>query len=202
MQVDTIIQNVMDVFRRPDMAVQVAQRVRGAILWAHNQDYFPRDRITQMQTVQQFENSTIRLGLPPYFRQFEVVRPFDANDVAINLSTDTPDSVGYREIDPKQIIGYRNSEEINWYYVAGDVLNIRTNVTPVKLYFMYYATPDLRSDNAVTWITEQYQEMVEFRALGVLYSIIGNQELRNTYMNLANENLEIMLDNAFQSGGA
>lgn len=192
----------MDVFRRPDMQAQVEARVRGAILWAHNQDYFPRDRITQMQVVQAYENNTIRLGLPPYFKKFSTIRPYDVNDNAVTLSTDDPDRVGYHEIDPQQIMGYRGSQETNWYYVAGDVLNIRTNVVPAQLYFMYYATPDLRSDDAVTWITETHTEMIEFRALGVLYSIIGNQELRNTYMNLAEELKEQMLDTAFAVGDA
>ena len=192
----------MDVFRRPDMQAQVAARVRGAIQWAHNLDYFPRDRITQMQLVQDVENNTIRLGLPPYFRQFEVIRPYDINDNPITLCTDTPDSIGYREIDPHQILGYRGTQETNWFYVAGDVLNIRTSAEPHQLYFMYHATPDLRDDSAVTWITENYTELIEFRALGVLYSIVGNQELRNTYMNLAEELKEQLLDNAFTAGGA
>lgn len=201
MQIKTMIANVQDTLRRPDLANQIAQRVRGAVLWAHRSEFFIRDRITQTQNVQANEG-LIRLSLPPYWRQFEIIRPLDQGGNPIVLSTDTADHVGYREIDPHQVLDFDRSNETNYYYVAGDVINIKTDSNPSMLYFMYYALPDLRSDDAVTWITEQYQEMIEFRALSVMYSIIGNQELRNTYERLALEQQEQLRDNAFQAGAA
>lgn len=199
MQVKDLITNVQDVLRRPDLDTQVGQRVRGAILWAHKLDYFVRDRRTVSQTVQSTENP-IRLSLPPYWRQFEVIRPLDSNSSPILLSTDDPDNIGYQEIDPRSLLDYQQQNERNYYYVAGDVINIMSEVIPAQLHFVYFDLPDVRDEEARTWITEQYQELIEFRALGVMYSILGNQELRNTYMGLAAEHKEQLLDNAFQAG--
>lgn len=201
MQLSQLVANVQDVFKRPDMQAQVEARVRGAILWAHKSEYFIRDRQVAIQAVQNPSN-LVRMALPPFFRQFEIIRPMTAAGDPITLTTDTDDMVGYQEIDPRQVNGVRSGGGINYYYVAGDVINISTTVLPANLYFLYYALPDLRSPEAVTWITEQYNELIEFRALSVLFSMQGNQELRNNYAMLANEQLEMLRDNAFQAGGA
>ena len=201
MHVKTIVQNVQDILRRPDMQKQVEARVRGAIHWAHKSDYYIRDRITQIQVVQD-PAKVMRLQLPPRWRQFEVIRPLDITGNPITLCTDTPDQLGYQEIDPRTLRDYRGQDERNYFYVAGDVLNIVSDVEPYQFFFMYYALPDVRDEDALTWITEQYQDLIEHRALSVLYSMLGNMELRNTHKQLENELLEQMKDNAFQSGGA
>lgn len=201
MQVIEIIENVMEVLNRPDLRSQVEKRVRGAITWAHKSEYFVRDRQVSSQQVQTPDH-LIRMTIPPYWRQFESIVPLDQDGNRLCLSTDDADHIGYREVDPRSILTVRGHRERNYYYVAGDVLNIETDARPYKIHFIYYAVPDVRSDNAVTWITEQYQELIQDRALGVMYSILGNQDLRNTYMNLAAEQLEMLRDNAFQAGAA
>lgn len=200
MQIVDLIRGVQDIIKRPDLASMIDTRVRGAVKWVHMTDFYPRDRITAVQNIK--PNQVVRLTLPERFRQFELIRPLTDAEQPIPLSTDTVDTIGLIEADPHQLLDYRNVQRDNYYYVVGDIINIKMNCTADKMLFMYYAYPDLRDDKATTWVTEQFPELIIFRAAAVLYAQLGNQDLRNTYGALSTEHLEQLKDISFQTGGA
>lgn len=200
MQIVDLNNAVQDIVKRPDLTSMISSRVRGAVKWAHLTEFYPRDRHSDVQVLR--PNPVIRMTLPDRFRQFEMIRPMTEQEFPMPLSTDDVDKVGLVEADPHQLMDYRNQQRENYYYVVGDIINIKMNVVAPKMFFMYYTYPDLRLDTASTWITEQYPELIIFRAVAVLYAQLGNQDLRNTYGALSSEHLEQLKDNCFQMGGA
>ncbi|UNI71194.1 hypothetical protein P5_0017 [Aeromonas phage P5] len=196
-----IVDDVVDILARPDLINFVKLRAQQQLKLLHALDNWPRDKVEQLITIQNPSN-TIRTNLPAFWRKFDVLAPCDAVGNIIILPSQSVDTIGYRETDPRMITGFRQTADMDYYYVAGDVVNIRSSTAPEKLYASYYKYPDLRSTEATTWITENFPELVTYRVLYACYAMLGNMEQRAVYEALYQEAKEVFILDSAYSGVA
>ena len=194
-----IIADVIDVLGRPDLQNFVTTRAQQQLKLLHAADNWPRDKVEHIITVQN-PDYVVRTALPAFWRKFDVIAPCTKEGVVITLPNQEIDTVGYHEADPRMVTGYRSQADTDYYYVAGDVLNIRASFPPQYIYVSFYKYPDLRSTEAVTWISESFPELVTYRVLFACYSMLGNMEQRNTYEQLFREAYQHFVSNAGQAG--
>ena len=199
MLLSEIIEDVIDTLGRPDLQKFVSVRVRQQLKTLHSMDNWPLDLVEHLVTIQN-PGSLVRMTLPPRCRKIFQIIPTTPDGQRMQLPTDELEVIGYQEIDPRKVIGYHNQMASDYYYLAGDALNIRTSTQPTKLLFSYYAYPDLTSDNAVTWLTEFWPELVTYRCLYICYKMLGNLEQANNIEIMYRESLEVMKASALTAG--
>lgn len=199
MLLSEIIDDVVDTLGRPDLQKFVSVRVRQQLKTLHALDNWPLDLVEHIVTVQN-PGLLVRMTLPPRCRKLFQIIPMSLDGQRQQLSTDCLETIGYQEIDPRKIIGFHNEVAQDYYYLAGDALNIKTSTQPPKLLVSYYAYPDLTSDNAVTWLTEFWPELVTYRCLYICYKMLGNLEQANNIEIMYRESLEVMKANALTAG--
>lgn len=199
MLLSEIITDVVSTLRRPDLQSFVATRARQQIKLLHSMDTFPRDKIEQTLTLQN-PGSLIRTTLPAQWRKFDIIVPLTATGTRIALPTDGVDQIGFKEVDPRKTQGYHNMEDTDYYYIAGDVFNVKMSVGAAKLFVAYYKYPDLTSDNAVTWITESFPELATYRILMICHRMLGNFEQATAMEILYTEALEIFKADSLYAG--
>ena len=193
--------DVVSILARPDLASFIHLRAQQQLKLLHAMDKWPRDKVEQLITIQNPSNA-IRTNLPAFWRKFDVLAPCTADGSIITLPCQEVDTIGYREVDPRMITGFQRQADTDYYYVAGDVVNIRTSLAPEKLYASYYKYPDLRSTEVTTWITEYFPELVTYRVLYACYAMLGNMEQRAVYEQLYQEAKEIFVVDAGSAGVA
>ena len=191
MLLSEIIEDVVSTLGRPDLQKFVSVRVRQQLKTLHSMDNWPRDLVEHLVTIQN-PGSVVRMTLPPRCRKIHQLIPADASGARQSLPTDDLEVIGYQEVDPRKVVGFHNQIDSDYYYLAGDVLNIRASTSPSKLMVSYYAYPDLTSDNAVTWLTEFWPELVTYRCLYICYKMLGNLEQANNIELMYRESLEVM----------
>ena len=199
MLVSEIVTDIIDTLRRPDLQSFVEVRARQQIKLLHSFDNFPRDKVEQTITIQN-PGVLVRTALPPFWRKWDSIMPITYEGNRIPLPTDDVDWVGFREADPRKVMGYRDNVDTDFYYVAGDALNIKMSVAAPKLLVSYYVYPDLRSPNAVTWVTETFPELSTYRILMVCYRMLGNFEQAAAVEQLYQEALAFFISDASTAG--
>lgn len=201
MLVREIVDDVIEILARPDLVNFVKLRTAQQLKLLHALDNWPRDKVEQLITIQN-PSITVRTNLPAFWRKFDVLAPCMADGSIITLPNQPVDTIGYRETDPRMITGFRQMADTDYYYVAGDVVNIRSSFPPEKLYASYYKYPDLRSTEATTWITETFPELVTYRVLYACYAMLGNMEQRAVYEALYQEAKATFISDASSAGVA
>lgn len=194
-----IVSDVVETLRRPDMTNFVAQRVRQQIKFLHSMDNWPRDMIDHLLDVQN-PGYRVRIALPPRFRAISSIIPLDSSGNVGALTTDSLEQVGFREVDPRKVRGFHGTDDRDYYYLAGDLMNIQMNQPFPQLMVSYFAYPDLTSDNAVTWVTEFWPELVIYRVLYVCHVMLGNAEQARGIESLYLEALEAFKESAAYGG--
>lgn len=190
-----IVSDVVETLRRPDMTNFVTQRVRQQIKFLHSMDNWPRDVIDHLLEIQN-PDYRVRLALPPRFRAMSSIIPMDEDSHVGVLTTDSMEQVGFKEVDPRKTRGYHGSDDRDYYFLAGDVMNIQMHQPFPKLLVSYFAYPDLTSDSAVTWVTEFWPELVIYRVLYVCHVMLGNADQARGIESLYMEALEAFKENA------
>lgn len=194
-----IVDDVVNTLRRPDLRDFVITRVRQQVKLLHAVDNFPRDKVEQTLTLQNPDN-LVRTALPAYLRKFDMILPITDDGVPIRLPTDGVDWRGFREVDPRKTMGFNSREDTDYYFVAGDALNIKMSVVATKLYVSYYKYPDTSSMNTTTWITENFPELVTYRVLMICHRMLGNFEQSTAVEQLFEEARSIFLVDALTAG--
>ncbi len=199
MLLSEIIDDVVDTLRRPDLRNFVTTRVRQQVKLLHGMDNFPRDKVEQVITVQN-PGIVVRSALPAFWRKFDSIMPIDSGGTRIKLMTDTVDFIGFREVDPRKTMGFHDCADTNYYYIAGDALNMKMQGAFTSLYTSFYKYPDLTSLNSATWITESFSEMATYRVLLICHRMLGNFDQAQDMDRLYEEARAYFIEDALYSG--
>lgn len=193
-----IVTDVVDTLRRPDITEFINRRARQQVKYLHGLDNYPRD--LQEKILDVVYQPSYRLPLPDRFRRFSQIIPLDAEGSRIKLQTDSLERFGFRECDPRYVVGFHKIPDTNVWYVAGDLVNILSNCNYNKLLIRYYSFPNTTPDNFTTWIIEDYPELVSYRVLAVCYRMLGNADQARIYDALYQEVVDQFLHNALNQG--
>lgn len=193
-----IVTDVVDTIRRPDLVEFINRRARQQVKYLHGLDNYPQD--LQEKVLDVIYQPFFKIPLPDRFRRFSQIVPLDHEGARIRLATDELERYGFRECDPRYMVGFHKVPDTNVWYVAGDVVNILSNCNYPKLQLRYYTFPDTTPDNFTTWIIESYPELVTYRILSVCYRMLGSADQAKIYDALYQETLDQFLHNALTQG--
>lgn len=175
----TLLNNVYSITNRSDLVADTTYAVRAATLKLHNLDYFVRDlkeSKVNFSVADYYQSITYRT-LFPRFRALHYVRKFESGAPTHFLTPLSPDNV---------LDSYGVSKE-NVCYIAGDVIQLRSNTQITDVLIGYFQTPITDPDTYDSWIAEVYGAAIEAEAASTVFKMIGYDEQESRYRTLAAE---------------
>jgi hypothetical protein len=101
----------------------------------------------------------------------------------------------FREVSPDALFDRYSAEHLNYFFIAGTTLTIRSAWGMDYLDFTYYQYPSIpsaTSDPITSWICDQYPDAVIEEAAGTVFKMIGKDDEYQRYAQLFAENISIL----------
>lgn len=202
MNFDELKSEVLSIVKRPDQLPRIEAAIRAATLKAHRQDYFYRDLIEKGV---QFEgDSCIRNFLPSQifgtrFRKIKYIRywMYDAADISqLGLPSNflTP-------IDIENSIDGYGYTKTNVYYMAGDLLQIRTSQSLTHCLVGAYLNPIVTETGFSSWIADSNPYAIIYETCRQVFNQIGKASDAQTMTQaVAEEYAQLKLDSINKPG--
>lgn len=169
MNFNELVAEVMLLTRRQDLQARTEQAVRAATLKAHHSDFFYKDLYEQ--SVEFGQEYYIQNFLPtdifPNFRKVKYVRFWHGG----------VDGAPGAFLEPIQIENSLDAYECiktNVFYMAGQLLQIRTSAPIKRCLFGAYLHPQITPVNAYcSWIANEYPYAIIYEAARQIFKSIG-----------------------------
>lgn len=197
-----LVNETLIIVKRPDLNAQIESSVRAATLKAHGKEFFYRDIV---ETGIEFTSPDNRIRfepklLYPRFRKPAYVRMwiYDANDIT-NFGRPGADLKCEQIGNLKDGYGY---DKENIYYMAGDLLQLRSNITISHILFGSYQYPDITSDGFSSWIADEFPEAIYREAARSVFKSIGFDEQATEQANMVKELYQLLTINGLPSAGS
>jgi hypothetical protein len=184
MTLTELISEVYTITNRPDLISQTLLAVRSATLEAHSSDYYYKDIFETgivfdaSRFVQQFTYREI----VPRFRAVKYLRKFDAN------AYPAPGSPGkfFTLTTPDDSLDtyHWNKEDI--YYVAGDVIQVRSATEITHALFGCYLHPAIGTTDPtyISWIALDHPYAIVHLAASKVFRITGKLDEASAQLQL------------------
>jgi hypothetical protein len=169
----TLVELVSEVYGltgRPDLDVRTINAVKRATLRAHHLDFFSRD-LYEVPLVfdtpaylQEIEYRTVI----PRFRAIKYLRHYDA----------VTDSAGkfLNKITPEETLNNYGETKTDVFYIAGDVIQIRSSILLEYLLSGWYRHPDITDSGFSSWIADEHPSAIVYAAAREIFKSIGKDE--------------------------
>ena len=181
-----LVSEVLVIVKRPDLQDRVKQSIKAATLKMHQSDFYYKDM--HEVPVQFLESKILQNFMPteiaPNYRKVKYVRIWngDIDGAAGNFLTpiqieNSLDAYRYMKTDV--------------YYMAGQLLQIRTACPVYRILFGCYLHPVVSPEGSYkSWIADEYPFAIIYEAARAMFRSIGYQEQANDYAQLAGEVLQ------------
>lgn len=165
--------------KRADLTAETDFAVRAATLKLHQMDFYPKDMYESKVnfTVADYFQTINYRTLYPRFRSLAYLRKWESNAATEFLKLLSPDNV---------LDSYGVAKE-NVAYMAGDVIQVRSNTQITDVLIGMYLNPITDPDSYVSWIATQHPQAIVAEATATILRTIGWVEEANSYRQLANE---------------
>jgi hypothetical protein len=196
-----LIAEVYSITNRPDLVAETAVAVRAATLEAHHSDFYYKDLFETGITfnepdlyIQQIEYRT----LLPRWRALKYLRKFDSTAYP---PPGTPGTF-FNILDPQQTLDSYGVTRENICYVAGDVIQVRSNTKLANALIGCYLHPIISPEaDYNSWIALDSPYVIIFRAAASVFKIIGKDSERSAFQELWNVQMaELKMANIVASG--
>lgn len=173
MNFQELCDEVVLITKRPDLRDLIESRVRAATLKAHTKDFFYKDVVETgvafpiPGTVTSFRPADLvqRYRKPRYIREWL----YDASDpVDFGRGGKLLRSIDIANV--RDSYGYFRSDV---YYLAGDVIQIRSSVALSHILFGAYVYPDVTPNGYSSWIAEEMPGVIYHEAARQVLMSIG-----------------------------
>jgi len=163
----SLLQDVYDITKRPDLTAETAIGVKSAVLQLHQADFYTKDifetgiSFPTSDYTQQLDYKT----LLPRWRQMKYLRKYDAVGLAAG-----------KELDPvaiEKVLDSYKIERTDIYYLAGSVYQIKSSTQEQYYLLGAYLFPDTSPTTFTSWIADEYPFAVAFRAASIVFKMIG-----------------------------
>lgn len=201
MTLTELINEVYTLTNRPDRVSQTLAAVRSATLKAHHTDYYYKDlyetgiTFTTAEYLQQVDVRT----LLPRWRALKYLRKYD-------VSTSTPPGTAgllFEIITPEMVVDSYQINRENVCYMAGDILQVRSNTEIQYALLGCYLNPEIGiTDGAFTsWIAIDQPWAIIYEAAGAVFRMIGKNDEWSAFRQLAlDEYAELKINNVIANG--
>lgn len=178
-----LVAEVLVIVKRPDLQTRIEQSVRAATLKMHQSDFFYKDLY---ETAVQFERAdVIQNFLPteiyPNFRKVKYIRYWAGGIDGAPLQFLTPIQI------ENALDAYKQIKD-NVYYMAGQLLQVRTCPAVERVLFGAYLHPIITpAESYKSWIADEYPYAIIYEAARAIFRSIGFQEQAGEYATLMSE---------------
>lgn len=189
----TLAADVYTLTNRPDLVSETNVAIRKAIYKFHGADTFKRDIKTfrlQMSLYTPLAPDDYRWQIPlTTFPQFR--RP----KYLTTPLTSTAIVTVFYEVAADRLFDTYRCEYLNYFFIAGSTLVIKSVQSPDYLDLTYYAypiVPSVTTDTITSWIADQYPDAIIEEAAGTVFKMIGKDDEYSRYQTLFAENIQIL----------
>lgn len=188
MNFNELVAEVVTLTRRPDLEERISPAVRAATLKAHHSDFYYKDLYEQSVEFGQeyFIQNFLPTDIFPNFRQAKYIR-FWHGDV---------DGYPGAFLDPIQIensIDGYGCIKADVFYMAGQLLQIRTSAPIKRCLFGAYVHPVITPVNAYcSWIANEYPWAIIYEAARTIFKAIGKDSEAGEMSRLVGEEYQIL----------
>lgn len=169
MTFNELVAEVMELTRRPDLQTRTEQAVRAATLKAHHSDFFYKDLYEQ----------SVEFGQEYYIQNFLPTDIFTNFRKAkyVRFWIGGVDGTAGAFLEPIQIenaLDDYGCNKTNVFYMAGQLLQIRTSAPIKRCLFGAYLHPQIIPANSYcSWIANEYPYAIIYEAARVIFKGIG-----------------------------
>lgn len=174
-----LVDDVYTITNRPDLVAETSLAVRTATLKLHQSEFYPRDLVEShvvFDTPDYFQVLAYK-SLFPGFRALSYARKYEGGEPTGILDVITPTNT---------LDSYGISKE-NVCYLAGEVIQIRSNTEFSEMLLGYYNNPVTLPDDYSSWISDLYPFAIITEAASTVFKMIGKDEETAMYRQLAGE---------------
>jgi hypothetical protein len=202
MTLTELITEVYTLTNRPDLVTQTLAAVRSATLKAHHSDYYYKDlyetgiSFTTAEYLQQFD---VR-GLLPRWRALKYLRKYDVSSSSPNTGVA---GALFEIITPEMVVDTYKVNRENVCYMAGDILQIRSNTKIAHALLGCYLTPSIgtTAETFISWIAISQPWAIIYEAAGAVFRMIGKNDEWGAFRELAGqEYAELKINNIVANG--
>lgn len=175
MNFNELVAEVIALTNRPDLKSLAESQVRAATLKVHQKDFFYRDirevgvEFDTPAHITSFRPADVlpRYRKPAYLREWL----FDGTSETLGK--------GGRKFD---VVQTSNAQDMygffkqDVYYLAGDVLQIRSSRPISHILFGAFVLPDITPDNFASWVADEYPFAIIHNAARAVFKAIGASE--------------------------
>lgn len=175
----TLINDVYTITKRSDLVAETSVAVRAATLKLHQMEFFPRDLSESKVnfSVADFYQTLPYATLFPQFRALSYLRKYEGGAPTQVIDV----------IQPTDILDSYGISKENVAYMAGAVIQIRSNTKIETVLLGFYNNPITGPDTYASWIGTNHPFAVINEAAATVFKMIGFDEQASTYRQLAAE---------------
>lgn len=160
-----LVSDVYTLTNRPYLVEETKLAVKMATLKAHQSDYYPKDLFevglawTEPAFIQSIEYRT----LIPRWRAFKYLRKYAGSSLGEFFKLLTPEET---------LDGYGINRE-NICYLAGEMLEIRSNTQDTNMIIGCYLNPITTEQGFTSWIALDHPYAIVFEAARIIFRQVG-----------------------------
>jgi hypothetical protein len=172
-------QEVYNLTNRPSLVAETLTAIRSATLKLHQLDYFYKDIVeqgvsfTSASYVQQIDYRSL-------FTRWRALKYIRKTDF-----TGTEQGPIFTIITPESVLDQFGRNQDNVCYVAGAVINVRSETQLQYCIVGYYVNPDITESGFNSWIAQDHPYAIVFDAAATVFKAIGDTEKFAAYTQLA-----------------
>lgn len=188
-----LLNDVYTVTNRSDLVAETTHAVRAATLKLHQSDFYPKDLAeSRVQfSAADFYQSLAYRSLFSNFRALAYLRKYESGAPTQVLTV----------ISPTDILDSYSIAKENVCYLAGAVIQIRSNTAISEVLLGYYSNPVTDPDTYDSWIATEHQYAIVTEAAATIFKMIGFDEQASMYKQLAGEQAMLVRNTNIQAEG-
>jgi len=188
-----LLSDIYDITKRPDLVAETKLAIRMATLKAHHSDFYPRD----------IAESGLTWVTPAYTQSLEfknVFPNFRALKYIRKISSGVPGEF-FTVITPEQVLDSYRRDRNNVCYMAGRMIEIKSNSLDSDMIVGYYADPDVTESGYSSWVADNADHVIIMEAAAVIFKMIGFDEQASMFAKLTELNLMELKTNYLSAVG-
>lgn len=191
---------VYDETRRPDLVNETINAIKKATLKYHLADKWLLDMVQVVVPLTPLYTGDARYQVPtnasPFvrFRDIGAIREYQNPPTPYFL---TLEATAFNDILEH---GYA-IEKNNYYYRAGQVINMRMERQLSNVLVSYYQLPDVTQATYSSWIADNFPHMIVEEVCTKEFKMTGKDSTAKAYQDMFNENLSELRQFSIVSGG-
>lgn len=164
----SLISDVYTLTNRPDLVAETELAVKKATLKMHHVDFFKKDLFETGITwnpvayIQSLEYKVIA----PRWRKLSYLRKYQ----------DGVPGVFFSQLTPEESLDRYNVQKENICYLAGDMIEIRSDSQDLYMLLGAYLHPDITTTGYSSWIADEHPYAIVFDAAASIFKAIGQDE--------------------------